>query len=278
MRSWLVLVMFALLGTSGCGTLFKDDYWELIHKQSDMDELARIRDDPTSGFFLGVRTSAAEEPYQVGIPVQHVYAESPAARAGLREGDEIRVIDQYPVRTPGDARWVLSNLWKTREDSELQKREDTLHLVGETNAALFAPHLKTRVVYARDGREVESEIDLTSREGYLELRRRRVLEFSRYERHGYNGWFLYKKRTLPAELIWTYFGVKVEDDLVVSEDVDVLPLVFGISIFRKEDIPVADATRVTVICSLLQFSSRGDDVARTLAGLIPEPPAGSTDL
>src|SRR5947209_18139935 len=47
----VVVSLLALLGTSGCSTLFKDDYWEQIHAQSDKDELARIRDDPTPGFF-----------------------------------------------------------------------------------------------------------------------------------------------------------------------------------------------------------------------------------
>jgi hypothetical protein len=260
MRSALAftLLLFFLLGTSGCSTLFKDDYWDQIHEQSDKDEEARIHDDPQAAFFLGVRAQAAELPFQVGVPVLHVYAEGPAAKAGLREGDEIRVIDQYPVRTPGDTRWVLSNLWKEHAET--------------------SPRWKTRIVFARDGREVESEIELTSREQYLDTRRRRVIEFSRYEQHGYNAWGFVKKRTIPADLIQDYFGVKVAEDLVVAEDVDVLPLVFGISIFRWETIPVADATRITVICSLLQFSSRGDDVARTLAGLIPDPPAGSTDL
>jgi hypothetical protein len=276
-----VVVIALSLATSGCSTLFKDDYWSQIRTQSDADELARLRDDPAASFFLGVRASAAEVPFQVGVSVQHVYAESPAARAGLRAGDEIRVIDQYPVRTPGDVRWVLSSLWKAHEPDAARRRAALDVLKPETFSLVYhllRPHLATRIVYSRDGREVESQIELTSREAYLEVRRRRVLDFSHYERSGYNGWYLSSKRTIPPELVADYFGVKVDADVVVSEDTDVLPLVFGISIFRKEDVPVADATRVTVICSLIQFSSRGDDVARTLAGLIPDPPAGSTDL
>jgi hypothetical protein len=273
---WAVMGLL-LVATSGCSTLFKDDYWDQIRTQSDSDELARIRDDPAAAFFLGVRASAIESPFQIGVPVQHVYAESPCAKAGLREGDEIRVIDQYPVRTPGDVRWVLSSLWKGHEE-ELASKRDEVAKREKAKPGDYAPSFKTRIVYSRDGREVESQLELTSREGFLELRRRRVLEFSRYERHGYNGWYLSSKRTIPPELVASYFGIKVDQDVVVSEDVDVLPLVFGISIFRREDVPVADATRVTVICSLIQFSSRGDDVARTLAGLIPEAPPGSTDL
>jgi hypothetical protein len=270
--------MFALLGTSGCSTLFKDDYWDRIRDQSDRDELARIRDDPTSGFFLGVRASTAESAWQLGIQVQHVYAESPAARAGLLAGDEIRAIDQYPVRTPGDARWVLSSLWKTREREELQDRENLARSGEKVTADRFAPHFKTRIVFVRNDHEIESEIDLTSREGYLELRRRRVYEFSHFEQHGYNSFYLSKKRTLPPDLVWTYFGVKVDEDVLVLEDTDYVPLIFGISFFRMEVVPVADAKRITVICSLLQFSDRGDDRARTLVKLIPEAPADSTDL
>lgn len=277
-RVVLTAFIAVLLATSGCSTLFKDDYWDQIRTQSDTDEVARIRDDPAAAFFLGVRASAIEVPFQVGIPVQHVYAEGPSARAGLREGDEIRALDQYPVRTPGDVRWVLSSLWKVHEDELAARRAEAMKKGDKSRPQDFVPSFKTRIVYSRDGREVESQIDLTSREGYLETRRRRVLEFSHYERRGYNGWFLYNERTIPPELVSAYFGVKVDEDVVVSKDVDVLPMVFGISVFRREDVPVADATRVTVICSLIQFSSRGDDVARTLAGLIPDPPAGSTDL
>ena len=65
---------------------------------------------------------------------------------------------------------------------------------------------------------------------------------------------------------------------VAPELADHTVLVFGISLFRRERVPVAEAMRITVICSLVQFSTRGDDVARTLGGLIPDPPAGSTDL
>jgi len=267
----------AILLTSGCSTLFKDDYWDQIKEQSDKDELARIRDDPTSAFFLGIRVLEAEAPYQVGVPVEHVYAESPAARAGLLPGDEIRIIDQSPVRTPGEARSVLSSLWKAREAEELKKRKDLVP--GEnTIPLLYAPFWDTKIVYARDGREIETTITLTSREGYFERRRDRILGFSRYAQRGYNGWGLYRERTLPRDLIWSYFGVNVPEDVVVASDLDILPIVFGISIFRKELVPVAHAMRYTVICSLLQFSARGDDVARTLTGLIPDPPKGLTDL
>ncbi len=282
-RCFLVAFVLALLGTSGCSTFFKDDYWDLIEAQGEKDELARIRDDPTTTFFLGVRATTAEVPYQVEVPIEHVYAESPAARAGLRGGDAIRILDGYTVRSPGDVRWVLTSLWKARESEELQRRKTLAQMLADGQddkavPAAFAPHWKTRIVFARDGREIESEIDLTSREGYLELRRRRVLDFSRYEQHGYNSLLLLKKQILSVDVIHDYFGVKVDDDLVLAEDTDFLPLIFGISLFRSESVPVADATRVTVICSLLQFSSRGDDVARTLAGLVPEQPAGTTDL
>jgi hypothetical protein len=277
-RRVLGLLTVALLLTSGCSTLFKDDYWDTIKEQSDQDEVARIRDDPTSAFFLGVRVSTTEVPDQTGITVEHVYAESPAAKAGLREGDEIHKIDRYFVNTNGEARWVLSTLWKDREEEELKRRRDLVP--GEKTVPLaYAPVWETRIIYAREGgHEIETTITLTSREGYLEKRRERVLGFSRYEQSGYNGWGFSRVRTVPKDLVWGYFGVKVDEDVVVASDTDILPLAFGISIFRYEDVPVAFATRVTVICSLLQFSKRGDDVARTLSGLIPDPPEGTTDL
>ena len=43
-------------------------------------------------------------------------------------------------------------------------------------------------------------------------------------------------------------------------------------------IQYGNLTHVTVLSSLLQFSHRGTDVARTLEELIPPPPDGSTDL
>ncbi|HZU95747.1 MAG TPA: PDZ domain-containing protein [Planctomycetota bacterium] len=276
-RRVLGLLTFALLLTSGCSTLFKDDYWDTIKEQSDRDEVARIRDDPTSAFFLGVRVKSDEGPNPTGIKLQHVYAEGPAAKAGLREGDEIRKIDRYFVNTNGEARWVLSTLWKDREEEELRRRRDLVP--GEKTVPLeYAPLWEAKVVYARDGQEIEATVPLSSHEGFLEKRRERVLGFSRYEQSGYNGWGLSRVRTVPKDLVWSYFGVRVDEDVVVASDTDILPLAFGISIFRYEDVPVAFATRVTVICSLLQFSKRGDDVARTLSGLIPDPPEGTTDL
>jgi hypothetical protein len=273
----VAFLLFTVLGTSGCTTLFKDDYWDEIHKQSDKDESARLRDDPASSFFLGVRAPANEVPYQLGIPVQHVYAESPAAKAGLREGDEIRSIGGNAVRTPGDARVVLAALYKTEEEASKSRRE---HLAQDEKAKPedFVPRSKTRILYARDGREIDVEIELTSHEGYLDLRRRRVLELSHYEQDGYNGWYFWKRRTIPPDFVQAYFGMNVTTDVLVAQDLDILPAALGISLVRVEKAPVADATRVTVICSLLQFSSRGDDVARTLSGLIPDAPQGTTDL
>ena len=276
-RPTLVLLASAVILTAGCGTFFKDDYWTEFHRQSDQDELARLRDDPTSAFFLGIRSPAAEVPYQVGVLVEHVYAEGPAARAGLRPGDEIRRVGARSVRTPGDARYALSTLWKDEDASERVRRE-TLARLEVTRTDDYVAHVKVPLVFARSGREIEVTVELTTREGYLDHRRQRLLDLSRVNDSGWNSLFLSRRRHFPGDLVTGYFGVEHHRDLLVSSDWDLLPLFLGISLLRVEKIPVAEALRVTVLCSLFQLSFRGEDLTRSLEGLVAPVPEGLTDL
>ncbi len=273
------LVALCALSASGCSTFFgpvwKDDYWKEIHDQSDSDEQARLKNDPAASFFLGIRTQAHETTFQIGIPIERVYAEGPAARAGLRRYDEIRSIDGVPVRTPGDARQVLTRLFKEETPRMNAQREIDAR---EKPDKVSPPRRPTQIVYAREGREIPVTLDLMTREGYLDVRRKGVLDRSRYDESGANGWGFWKTRTLAPEFVDDYFGVSIPNEVRVAQDLDILPLVFGISLLRIEKVPVADATRVTFLTSLIQFSSRGDDVARSLEGLIPDPPQDTTDL
>lgn len=280
-RARLILVLSALaLASTGCqsifGNIFKTDYWDAIHAASDQDERARLEGDPATTFFLGLRTQAHEAPFQIGVVVSSVFAEGPAARAGLRAGDEIRVLHHAPVRTPGEVRLELTRLFREQEAAALVARRAAKAKGDE--APPVVPTRKVRIVYFRDGQELEAEATLTTREGYLDLRRQRVLDRSRYDERGMNGWYFWKTRTLSPDFVDEYFAVRPERTLRVAQDLDILPLAFGISLVRVEKVPIADATRVTVLSSLLQFSTRGTDVARTLEDLIPRPPESATDL
>jgi hypothetical protein len=260
-RDTLLLALPLLLGLTGCesisGNLFKNDYWKSVHE---------------ARFYLGIRTTAREVPFQIGIVVSSVFAESPASRAGLRAGDEIRRIHFASVRTPGEARLELTRLFR-----EEQKATE---LMRHSQDEPYVPTRRVRLQYFRDGRQIDTEVKLTTREAYLDLRRQRVLDRSHYEETGYNGIYFLKRRTLSREFIEDYFGVTPLGDIRIAGDIDILPLAFGVSLFRLEEVPISDATRVTVLSSLLSFSHRGTDVARTLEGLpdVPRPPDGSTDL
>jgi hypothetical protein len=278
---FLALLVLGLVGsTSGCqsifGNVFKVDYWDEIHAESDKDERARLRDDPATTYFLGIRTTAREVPFQIGVVVSSVYAEGPAARAGLRAGDEIRRLHFAHVRTPGEVRLELTRLFREEEAGIEAVR--TAMLKYAENDPPFVPSKKIGVTFFRDGRQLEAEVTLTTREGYLDLRRRRILDLSRYEEKGTNGFYFWKTRTLSPDFVDDYFGVAPPETVRVAQDLDILPLAFGISFLRIERIPIAEATRVTVLSTLFQFSHRGTDVARTLEELIPPAPEGATDL
>jgi hypothetical protein len=276
-RALIFALLLGLLG--GCesfkGNLLKNNYWDSIHDQSNADERARLEGDPATTFFLGIRTTAREVPFQVGIVISNVYAEGPAARAGLRAGDEIRRIHHTNVRTPGEARLELTRIFREAA-ARIERYRKSASSRPEDDP--YIPTEKIRIIYFRDGRQIETEVQLTTREGYLDLRRRRVLDLSRYTEQGWNGIYFWKTRTLAPEFVEDYFGVLPPRTVRVAQDLDILPLAFGFSLVRVEAVPIADATRVTVLTSLLQFSHRGTDVARTLESLIPPPPGGTTDL
>lgn len=236
----------------GCGGLFnKDTYWDAIKEKIEKDgaDNATPREDVR---FLGVRTRTAEVPYQVGVPVLHVFAGTPAASGGLQKGDEIRSIGGQAVRTAGDLRALLS----------------------QTKALL-----SQRLVYARDGQEYSCDVRLVSLGDWRSDRRKKIFSEAKYTGAiSIPFFFNMSRHVLLPEFVSAYFGVTIEEAVLLYRDFDVLPAVLDISLFRIESMPLVDGGRYTLVTPPLRVTTESDDRSVDLHGLIPAPPEGTEDL
>jgi hypothetical protein len=249
---WALFLSTSLVTVLGCGGLFnKDTYWDTIKEKWEKaaEESPGVHDDTR---FLGIRTRSAEVPYQVGVPVLHVFAGSPAAAGGLSKGDEIRSIGGQAVRTADDLRSILSQ-----------------------SKAL----LSQRLVYSRDGQEYSCDVRLVSLGDWHAERRKRIFSDAQYTNAISIPFFFNKScRVLMPEFVAAYFGVTIDEALLLYRDFDVLPVILDISLFRIESLPIVDGGRYTLVTPPLRVTTENDDRTLDLHGLIPAPPEGTTDL
>jgi hypothetical protein len=234
----------------GCAGIFtKDSYWDDVKKQ--VQNSSATGEDAQS-YFLGIRAPSAAAPYQLGVPVQHVFDASPAAAAGIQKGDEIRSVGGVVVRTVPDLHAALAR----------EKKTDA----------------RRKLIYARDGQEYASEVRLVPRAEWLGARRDRLLSASDSSETEIPLFFKTDKRVLLPEFIHGYYGVTIEDPLVIYRDVDFLPIVLGISLLRCESSSIVDGGRYLFLMWPLRLTTTGEDKSMDLRGLIPPPPEGTEEL
>ncbi len=250
----------ALLLLGGCQLVQKGSYWDDMKRDAARDTTDALlgtgvggEDDPRDqGPWLGVRVNRAEDRFQLGVRLVHVFGSSPAARAGLEAGDELRKINRVPVRSPEQIRAVLSNL---------------------------GPHEHVSLVYVRDGAQREVKCALVPVSLYKKERRRRVFAEASYGGMSFPFFFEYQTRELKPEFLKNYYGVTVDDPLLVYQDLDIFPLwKTAIGPFRRESIDVYDSSRTRFLFWPLQVTTGRQDLTGDLHGLIPEPPIDAVDL
>jgi hypothetical protein len=260
---WVLFLSMSLVTVLGCGGLFnKDTYWDTIKEKWEKEaETSGVHDNTR---FLGIRTRSAEVPYQVGVPVLHVFAGSPAAAGGLQKGDEIRSIGGQAVRTADDLRALL-----TRTNVEFPASVPQPPM----------PVASQRLVYARDGQEYSCDVHLVSLGDWRAERRRRLFSDAQYTSAISIPFFFNKScRVLMPEFVAAYFGVTIDEALLLYRDFDVLPVILDISLFRIESMPLVDGGRYTLVTPPLRVTTENDDRTLDLHGLIPAPPEGTSDL
>jgi hypothetical protein len=252
----LVLAVL-LLPLGGCHILQKDTYWDDMKEQM-LGSPAPV-EESENRLFLGTRLSEEVDPNALGAPVLHVFGSSPAARAGIEAGDEIRAVGigtlaYETVRTANDLRTLILDA--------------THHRVPEI-----------RLVYARGGQEHELHFALTWWTDYLKERRKRVFSEASYGGTSLPFFFNFVTRDLTPDFVKTYFGATVTEPVRVYEDLDIFPLyVTGISVYRRETLDILDGSRTQFICWPLRISTLGEDRTGDLKNIIPEGQKGVADL
>src|SRR5205085_1909403 len=154
-------------------------YWEDVQSRrapTDSDPTGEGAADPQHVHFLGIRASDELGPLQIGVKLRHVFAASPAARAGLETGDELRMVDGKPVRTATEVRAVLA-------ETQGGDRETV------------------PIVYFREGQQYQSTVDLVTRRAYLALRRQRLFVEAGYSESEFPFFFRRVSRALPPPFL-----------------------------------------------------------------------------
>lgn len=250
-----VLAFLALAGT-GCETL-TSSYWDETRKHADADAAEADVEPLGAGgphvHFLGIRASDVEEKFQIGVTLLHVFGASPAARAGLEPGDELRSLDQRPVRSAADVKDALA-------------------------ATLGGDRETVPIVYAREGREYQTTVDLVTRDAYFAFRRQRLYAESAYGESEFPFFFRHVSRELSPGFLLLYYGVLVPDGVTVYDDLTIFPLIPGVAVFRLESLPLVDSTRVQVWHWPLRWTTDQDDRSDDLRGLAPPAPEKTRDL
>jgi hypothetical protein len=243
-------LLLGLVVLAGCHIVSKDSYWEDAKLAKIGAEPEGLSEESAHFPFLGVRIPENPGEGELGAKVLHVFASSPAARAGLETLDEIRSIGGAPVRTAENLRGALRGV-----------------------------ALVTSLVYARDGQEREINIALVRWSEYLKERRKRIFAEAAYSESSLPFFFDYVTRELPPEFVELYFGAQVKEPVLVYEDLDVFPLwTTGIGVWRRERLSIYASTRGQIVSWPMRWTTEQVDKTIDLGEIIPPPPKGTRDM
>jgi hypothetical protein len=249
----LALVLLAL--AAGCGT-FLASYWEDVKRARPSTGREPDEEQPPAEHvhFLGIRASDEVAPFQLGVKLLHVFGASPAARAGLEPGDELRTLDGKPVLTASDVKDVLAATQGERETETVP------------------------IVYVREGQVYSGTVDLVTRRAYEVARRERLFEEAAYEESAFPFCFRYVARDLTPSFLFLYYGMTVQEPVTIYRELTLFPLIEGVAAFRRESFPLVDSSRTHISHLPIYWTTTGEDRTMDLHDLIPPPPAGTKEL
>lgn len=262
--------------------------WDSVRLAAKRRHEAHEGRDEGPPFFLGIRTRRTEEPYQIGVKVEHVFAGSPAAWCGLQVGDEIREIGGKAVRTASELRAVLASGLgaapvesATPAQAERGQDPDIAAMTGDgqdprTKPAWSGPTAKLR--YSRDGQESAVDLRLVARTTWTRERRERLFDHARLSATSIPFIFRGVVCTIDAPFLKAYYGVEVKEPLEIYRSVEVIPVLSLVTLVRSESLALVDGGGVVVVMWPLRFTSFGEDRTLDLRGLVPPRPAGLEDL
>ncbi|MBI3726152.1 PDZ domain-containing protein [bacterium] len=257
----LSVALVPILGASGCGVLSRTSYWDDLKNKERTDS---EEGEAHAVHFIGVRVSDEVAQFQVGVKLLHVFGSSPAARAGLEAGDELRSIT--PPRATGADKPAKVPV-RSAED------------VRKALAALSTAARETvEVVYVRGGKEHTTNVDLVHLPAYVEERRKRMFAEAAYGGSAFPFFYAHSTRRLTPSWIRTYFGIAVEDPVLVYEDFELFPIFGRISVMRRETADLYGGSRHTIVMWPFRITTANDDRTADLHDLIPARPEHTVDL
>ncbi|HZV02057.1 MAG TPA: PDZ domain-containing protein [Planctomycetota bacterium] len=227
------LLVALLVAATGC----KSNLWKDVSERGPTaSEEARRCD-----LCLGIVTRKDPPDTAIGVPIVRVLKESPAEKAGLAPGDEIRSVGGKITRTPNELVGALHALRTGAGDQP----DPTCRPVD--------------LVVARDGEERVVKTTFTTWGDQNRIARDRIEDRNTKSTLSIPLIIDYESRTLPAELYLAYKGFQLAEPALLYRDLDIVPLLGFFSLFRLERTQVRPAFRLQVATWPLVFTHISDE-------------------
>lgn len=225
MKRTMALAVVAL-ALSGCRTTFVE---EMEKKTFYGDRVPNARD--MKSVFVGVSVPKESGPESIGLKIERVLAGSPAAKAGLQPGDEIRGLDKAIVRSAHDLDAALRTV----------------------NGSTYT------LVVASNGEERQVPIEKDNWESRCLELRGKWLDVSRTNDTSIviPLIFTYEHMVLTPDVFKAWTGIAVTEPVTYYRDVAIFDLIGDLAVWRSEHTYLEGAWRLTVVWPI--YTSTSDD-------------------
>ncbi|HVY62073.1 MAG TPA: PDZ domain-containing protein [Planctomycetota bacterium] len=233
-RTLLAGLAAALVTAGGAGCSLTHSLWKDTHL------IYMNEDEKGQQPFLGIvvkkdAPGAAAKPRGTGVRVERLYRSSPAENAGVRAGDAIVRFGAQAVNSAAD-------------------------IEGAMKAGPVKPTSHVELTLVRDGQQIVIPVDLQYRSNYGSVVKERLEAHARAEESSLEIPFIvnYHRMEIDPEAWLAYQGERVKEPVVLYRDVDVVPVLGIISIFRLEQIPAIERWRLHLVTWPLVFTGSGN--------------------
>lgn len=249
LRSCALLVP-VLLALSGCKTNYIPNY-----EDPPWDDEIRDRG---QGLFLGVVVNEdVSARHEEGVRVERVLASSPAALAGIQPGDVLVRFGATALRTTSDLAGVLAqesndSEWRGKVNS-WEGNQELMANLGGVGGSLPGfgsgpPSVVFEVTLQRGSQEHVLPVTLVTGIDHANKVVAHLKKVSEDEATGF--WIPFvidvtTERVSTADWL-TWFGRRVTEAPILWRDVDIIPVLGLVSLFRYESIPADGGRRITV--------------------------------
>lgn len=243
----IALLVPLLLALGGCKTNYIPHY-----EDPPWDDEIRDRG---QGLFLGVVVNddvAAR--HESGVRVERILTSSPAAVAGIQPGDVLLRFGATALRSASDLAGVLAqesnhSEWRVKVDT-WEMNQEVLSTLGGSLPSFGSgpPSVVYEVTLQRGTQEHVIPVTLVSGVEHANKVVAHLKKVSEDEKTGF--WIPFvidvtTERVSTADWL-AWFGRRVIEAPILYRDVDIVPVLGLVSLFRYESIPADGGRRVTV--------------------------------